>query len=254
MNIIDSNGKIFHVVNIVDAIIIIFLISIFTTFFVYVYFPPQINEHETVVFQVYLNSDYFSHPLFYPIVQPLFVSGAEIHSSVYEDRAQIIEAKIMPLATNSSEVKIFVTLNGTLSKGSDNQYLFNGYQISPGMVFPFQINDSYFIGIVQRVNYSHHTTHKKVLLTLTEVPTPTLMETGTPLFDLAGNSVGHIMNIYLQDKSYYALLLLEVDEYEDGVYFQEIPLQDYSSLTLLTPYSSLQGYIKEVSDNDSSTS
>lgn len=237
MDIIDSDGKIFRILNIIDAIIILFFIALLTTFFVYVYIPPHVNEHESVIFQIYLNSDYFLHPLTYASTQPLFIPGTEIYSSIYNDKAEIIDAKIVPLRTNSDQVKMIVTLNGTLSKGSDNQYLFNGYQISPGMVFPFQINDSYFISVVQRVNYSHNTTKKKVLLTLKELPSS--YDIGAPLFDLAGNPVGSLITIYSHDASYYALVLLEVDQYEDGLYFQDIPLKNNFVLTLFTSQSLL---------------
>lgn len=152
MQVVDENGKLFGIINLFDAVIYIFLTSIFIALLVYSYFPVQINEHTPLLFQVY----YKAVPLG---ARDLLVVGNELEVHNKGDRAIITEVRLL------SCVEVFpcnflVTYNGTLEIGQDGQYIFNDFEITPGRELYGQIHGFYVYGTVYSVNIENSTNHE----------------------------------------------------------------------------------------------
>jgi hypothetical protein len=193
MKFIDEKGRLFGMINIVDLILVIFLIAIITTILVYVFSPPRVNETEDVIFQVYFVSGQYTQPLNKAVAHQFFVEGNEFAATIEGTKAVITDVQFIRTEKGNEEVNVLVTLNATLRIGVDGQYLFNGLEIAPGKMIGPYINGSYFRGTVHRINYNHYQEIRKVSVyfeTNNDFP-----EQNIEIIDYTGNSVGVVFSV-----------------------------------------------------------
>ncbi len=247
MALLDQNGKIFGIVSIIDATIFLFFLAVITTVLVYLYAPPLVHQQEEVFFQIYFVSDEYSQPFPYAMVQTIFIPGTELVSP-QGSHLTITNVTFTSISLPSSNVNFLVTLNGTLEKGSDGQYLFDGYQIAPGKMILLEINHSYFAGTVQRVNYTNYEAVKNVSLQLISRPNGEPLVAGESIYNAFGKEEGKVISIN-HDSSKISLAL-SVDVYDDIVVFQEYPLHKNYQLFFTTIHGNYLGYIINIEEED----
>ncbi len=235
MALFDQDGKLFGVVHVIDAGVFFFFLAVVTTVLVYLYAPPTFHEQEEAFFQIYFVSDEYSQPFPYAMAQDTFIPGTELVSP-QGSHLTITNVTFTHIFWPSSNVNFIVTLNGTLEKGSDGQYLFNSYQIAPGKMLLLQINHSYFTGTVQRVNFTHTTTTKIITIALNSMPSNITI--GDKIYNSFGQEEGFVVST-IYNRSIF-ILNLTVDVYDDIVLFHEnplYPLQPFSFKTQNEDYS-----------------
>ncbi len=248
MKIIDEKGKFLRIINIVDICIVLFLLDIGTAVYVYIYMPPQINEHQEVMFQMYFRSMQYSQPLYYPVVLQLFSPGNEFVGGIIGDRAIIKTFEVIGSSgtINSSEVNFLITLQGNLSIAPHGPYLFDGHQIAPGKTLSIQIQDSYFTGDVLRVNYTYEKENKIIILQIQE--NDILLKDETLLFNSQGKEVGVILYHHNHKPDFIYTILIQSDVYDFLPFYNHItPLLPGEKLFFMTKDGvSFTGVIREV--------
>ncbi len=247
MKIIDEKGRFLGIINILDLCVVLFLISIGTAVYFYAYMPPQINEHQEVMFQMYFASMQYSQHFYYPVVLQLFSPGNEFVGGIRGDSAIIKTFEVIEDQNgiiNPSEMKFIITIQGNLSIAPHNSYLFDSYQIAPGKTLSIQIQDSYFTGDVLRVNYTYEKENKTIIFDTHG--NDIFLDDGTLLFNSQGKEVGVILSHYTPDFDY--TILLQSDVYDSLPFYNHvIPLLPGQSLTFKTENGTLfTGDIREV--------
>ncbi len=237
MQLIDHDGKIFGKINLLDSIIGVFLLSIITAIFVYTYFPPTVNQHSTLTFQVY----YKNSPLG---VLDLFQIGNELEVHNIGDRAIVTHVKILSdyFCFDPASFDVIVTYNGTLEVGPNGQYLFNDFEISPGKELHGQINSFFVYGIVYRVNTTNISTQKLITLS---VPDNLLINITGDIYDNYNQKVGTILSIEPSNfKVWNVTGMFMLDVYKDALYFMEkTPVNVNTSLGFHTKNGTIKGIV-----------
>lgn len=210
MQWIDSQGKLFGKLNLFDTVIYIFLLGTFVTLIVYVYFPPSVNEHKPLLFQVY----YSKVPLG---SLDLFHIGNELEA--YNEGDQAIISAVKKLPCRESMCDIIVTYNGTLEIGPDDQYLFNGYEITPGRELHGQINDFLVYGVTYRINMTNISTIKRVIISVDDSK---MVNVTGDIYDIYNQWVGNIISIEKdQSNTFNVTGIFLLDVYDGELYIQE---------------------------------
>ncbi len=248
MALLDQDGKIFRLVPAIDAAVVLFFIVVITTMLVYLYTPPLVHEQEDVFFQIYFVSNQYSQPFAYAMVQDIFVPGTELISP-QGSHLTITNVTFTYISWPSSNVNFLLTLNGTLEKGSDGQYLFNGYQIAPGKMIPLQINNSYFIGTVQRINFTHYEDVINITLQLISLLNLTTLSAGDLIYNSFGQEIGSVLSTNYNDP--IIMVNLAVDVYDGIVIFHENPLYQSQPFTFKTWNGIYSSTIIDINKGDS---
>ena len=244
MTLPDQNGKIFGFFHVIDVTVFLFFLAILTTVLVYLYAPPLVHEQEEVFFQIYFVSDEYSQPFPYAMVQDTFIPGTVL-SSPQGSHLTITNVTFTHVFLPSSNVNFLVTFNGTLEKGSDGQYLFDGYEITPGKMILLEINHSYFTGTTYRINFAHKTTNKIVSIDL-KSPSYNL-SAGDKIYDSFGQEQGVVVSV----KSTGTVILnITVDIYDGTLLFRENPLYLFSPFVFKTRYGDYEGQIAKIDTGD----
>jgi hypothetical protein len=239
MAFIDEKGRFLGMINLVDFAIVLLIFAILSTVLVYHYSPPRVNETENVIFQTYFVSRQYTQPLNKGVAHQFFVEGNEFTATMDGTKAVITHVQFIQYRDNDEEVHALITLNGTLRKGVDGQYLFNGLEISPGKIIHPQINGSYFRGAVHRVNYEYQM-EKKTVNIVVPFSDLGLLQRNAEIIDYEGNVVGRVRfvdrTLKTQDgfDGYLAELDLEVDVYDGLIFFEEKPLLQNGLLYVTT--------------------
>lgn len=248
MKIINEKGKILGIINIVDLCVVLFLICIVYAVYFYAYTPPQINEHQEVMFQMYFTSMQYSQHFYSPVVLQFFSPGNELLGGEIRGDSAIIKTLeiIDPVkATDFSEVNFLITLQGNLSIAPHGAYLFDNYQVAPGKTLTVLIHDSYFTGDVLRVNYIYEKENRTIILDTHG--NNIFPDDGTLLFNSKGEEVGVILSHHTPPDFTYAILI-QSDVYDSLPFYNHvIPLLPGQSLTFKTKDGALfTGVIREV--------
>lgn len=248
MRFINSNGKIVRCINIIDACFLLFVIVIVGTYWVYTNVPPRINEVENVLFQVYILSipskQYYSLPITEDLAQTIFVENNTLNTAFSNENAFIIGSPFIEHIPNTEEINILVSFNGTLRKGDEGQYLFNGYQIAPGQMIFVQINNLTFVGSIYRINYSYYTENKKILVILPK--TYQSLPLQSTVFDTSGRELGTIIDSQ-EDKNFFVTINVIADIYNEKPYVYEQLLQPLQSFTFIVNDTIYEGILVSVS-------
>ena len=238
MQWIDSDGKLFGKLNLFDTVISIFLLSIFVTLIVYVYSPPVINEHRPLVFQVY----YAAVP---PGSLDLFHVGNELEAHNKGDQAIIIAVKKLPCTEILCD--IIVTYNGTLEIGPDDQYLFNGFEITPKRELYGQINNFFVYGVTYRINMTNTSTLKRMII---YVEAADIINFTGDVYDLYNQWVGNITSIEKDQTDMFNVTgIFLLDVYDGTLYAQEItPVNVNNRVGFLTQKGTIKGIVLAIED------
>ncbi len=242
MQFIDDDGKIGGKINLFDFVICMFLLSIFVTLVVYVYFPPRVNEHNPLDFQVY----YKDTPRG---TLDLFQVGNGLLVHNKGDRAIVSAVKQLP-CKDAVSCDILVTYNGTLEIGSDGQYLFNDFEITPGRELYGQINNFFVYGVVYRINLTNITTTKLLTLSVRDESLINITNITGELYNSIDNTyLGNLLSV-TSDFGYSNLTgTFILDVYNDALYLQESSLvQVGSQLGLDTQYGFILGTVIKIED------
>lgn len=249
MRFINANGKIFGCINIIDVCLLLFIIIIARTYIVYTYAPPRINEVENVLLQIYILSSqstlYFSQPITEDIARTIFVENNTVDTAFSNENAFIIGSPFIEYIPNSREINVLVTFNGTLRKGDEGQYFFNGYQIAPGQMIFIQINNLSFIGSIYRVNYSYYTEKKDISIILPKTYLSLPLQS-TLVFDTSGREIGTIIDNQ-ENEEFLVTISVIADIYNEKPYVYEQLLQPLNSFTFLANDKIYEGILVEVS-------
>jgi hypothetical protein len=239
MSLVDDQGKIFGILNLFDLTIFVITLVIIASLLLYVYYPLQLKEHQNVVFQMY-----FDVP--YAIGRQVFIPGNEFIAT-YERRDRVVIIDTKQITNINGDIDFLVTVNASLEIDSDGRYLFNGNDVAPGNVLEVQIENSYLIGTIWRVSYTHLIAQRTVLASLDS--DNLLPHAGDIISDLSGNKIGEVISageLEQQDKQdpiKVILLSLNADIYNGDAFINEIPLTTLKRFNFITNTTLYNGTI-----------
>lgn len=241
--------------NLVDTLAFLFIVVLLSALLFAAYWPPHLKEHKEVLFQV----SFLDVP--YPIAKEVFAPGNSFTPTyAKQDKAVIVETDFyLPEyfdPANPAKVDALVTVNGSLEIDVDGQYLFNGYDIAAGNTMNFQINGSYFTGIIERIDYQHSIELKNVTFLISPIFNLTLSDflplttidfeiIGTPVKLLEQRVPINASESYLLQ--YNVVYLVHTDNYNNISYLNNIPLLPNTQFYLQTINETIKAPIVEVS-------
>lgn len=240
MPLIDDKGKIFGTINIIDFVILSFVLVFVLSLFLYSKYPLHLKEHQDATFQVVFTN------IPDAIAQEVFVPGTPLIATYSKkDNAVITTIEKVILYRHDIEGKYNVTsylltLNGSLEIDADGDLLFNGNDVAPGNFHDFQVGNSYLSGQIWRVNYEHSLQTIELFVKLNE--NASLTAPGDIVLDSFGNKLGEVTAVNADTLT----LSLQADVYDGELFVSEMPIQKFSPLYFWINNISYKGTIVEV--------
>src|SRR3989338_2750735 len=121
MGFIDEEGRIFVTINILDLTILILIVVLIASLFLYPKFPSQLKEHKDVVFQMYfkgaqlsaVKSDFSPNSFQYAVGKQIFVPGNKLIAT-YEKRDKAVITSVKEVTDELGDINFIVTINASL--------------------------------------------------------------------------------------------------------------------------------------------
>ncbi len=270
MQIISEKGKLFDIINIIDLALLLFVLLIITSTYVYTHSPPRVREHQEVIFQMY----FIDVP--YSVGQELFIPGNEFIATYdTSDKAKIIAVEPVDIQTSLNDRQLLsdgtplvinqdgqafqfippyegykmnylVTIYGSLQIDAEGDLLFNDQNVGSGNILYLQLNNSHLAGVVWRMKYTSTQTNSNVTVLLKKEFYPLPPTVGEVVF-LNGEKAGNITTVVDSPLYYFVTFLTDLDVYNGEYFFNEYPLFATSSLPFSTLYEEYEGRVIEVS-------
>lgn len=244
MDIIDEKGRIFGIFNILDVVILSFVLILVASLFLYTKFPPKFKEHKDVVFQMYFAD------VPYAVGKQVFVLGTPLIATyAKQDKAVIIAVREVISNYTTGYITFLITINASLEIDGDGDLLFNGNDVAPGNIHDVQIGTSYFQGKIWRVDYNHDNKTKEVTVVLDQnyLPGPS---PGERVFDKGGNEIGMVIDVggainttVHNREHFYITLSLNGDVYDNEFFVSELPIRPFFPLSFIAGNNTYTGDI-----------
>lgn len=227
----------------------LFIVLLFVTLSVYIDHPPVLTTYTPLLFQMYIPSVNFF------LAQDVFRIGETLQPNADLGSAATITYRTFLETTDPTKIDVILTLNATARRDVDGDYLYDNYDIQPGILVVIYKNDTPFNAQIYRVNSTSYQEQRLLTFFPQKTSLPCIpIQKGVALLNRQYERIGTLLTVQYPRYNITPSCLyngtsflanVTIDWYDDKPYINELPLKNGQVITFFTNEASFTATIKK---------